>query len=271
MLAENCFQCHGAEQAEGRPAPRFPGRPAQGGRRRAGRRPRRARQEPLLSRPSATKATRRCRRRPGCRPRPSRPSPPGSRWAPLAGRPPAPRGHPRWPRCAASTGRFSRSASRRRPPVKHVATGPRRRIDCLRPGQAGEKGLDAGAAGRPPHADPPGVVRPDRPAADAGGGGRLRQRPGAGRLREGGRSAAGVAALRRALGPALARRGPLRRHQGLRLHGGTPLSLSPTPTAITSSAPSTTTCPTTSSSCSNWPPTGCRSARTSGRWRRWAS
>ena len=36
---------------------------------------------------------------------------------------------------------------------------------------------------------------------------------------------AGVAALRRTLGPALARRGPLRRLQGLRLQGGTALSL----------------------------------------------
>ena len=38
----------------------------------------------------------------------------------------------------------------------------------------------------------------------------------AGRLREGGRAAAGVAALRRALGPALARRRPLRRQRRLR-------------------------------------------------------
>ncbi len=45
---------------------------------------------------------------------------------------------------------------------------------------------------------------------------------------------------------------------------------SPTPTAITSSAPSTRICPTTSSSCNSWRRIGCRSARTNGRWRRWA-
>ena len=50
-------------------------------------------------------------------------------------------------------------------------------------------------------------------------------RPGARRIRPAGRSPAGLAALRRALGPALARRRPLRRHQGLRLHPGSPLSV----------------------------------------------
>ena len=54
-------------------------------------------------------------------------------------------------------------------------------------------------------------VRPDRPAADARGGRGVRRRHVAGRLREGRRPAARLAALRRALGPALARRRPLRR------------------------------------------------------------
>ena len=58
--------------------------------------------------------------------------------------------------------------------------------------------------------------RPDRPAADARGGRRLPRRPRARRLREAGRAAAGVTALRRALGPALARRRALRRHRRLR-------------------------------------------------------
>ena len=50
-------------------------------------------------------------------------------------------------------------------------------------------------------------------------------RPVAGRLRAAGGPAAGLAALRRTLGPPLARRRPLRRHQGLRLHGRAPLSV----------------------------------------------
>ena len=37
--------------------------------------------------------------------------------------------------------------------------------------------------GRPPHAHPPALLRPDRPAADAGGGRRLRRRPRPRRLR----------------------------------------------------------------------------------------
>ena len=78
------------------------------------------------------------------------------------------------------------------------------------------------------------VLRPDRPAADARGGRRVRRRPGARRLREAGRPAAGVAALRRALGPALARPGPLRRDAT----ASRPTTPRPTPGAIatTSSA-----------------------------------
>ena len=68
------------------------------------------------------------------------------------------------------------------------------------------------------------VARPDRLAADARGGRRLRARPFARRLREAGRSAAGLAPLRRALGAALARPGPLCRHQRLR-EGPHPLDL----------------------------------------------
>ena len=52
--------------------------------------------------------------------------------------------------------------------------------------------------------------------------------------RAGGRPPARLAALRRALGPALARRRPLRRHQGLRLLRGRRLSTGRTPTATTS-------------------------------------
>ena len=60
------------------------------------------------------------------------------------------------------------------------------------------------------------VARPGRLAADARGGRRVRSRPFGRRLREAGRSVAGLAALWRALGAAMARPGPLRRHQRLR-------------------------------------------------------
>ena len=80
-----------------------------------------------------------------------------------------------------------------------------------------------------------------------------------------GRSAARLAALRRALGPALARRGPLCRHQGLRALPGRRTFPGRTPTAITSSGRSTRTCPTTGSSSSSWRPTSCRWAATNGR------
>src|SRR5437868_6551845 len=54
--------------------------------------------------------------------------------------------------------------------------------------------------GGPRHPAPAGVARPDRAAADPRRGGRLPRRLLAGRLRESGGPAAGVAALRRAHG-----------------------------------------------------------------------
>ena len=128
----------------------------------------------------------------------------------------------------------------------------------VHPGQARSEGPGALAAGRPADPDPPRHVRPDRPAADARGGRRVRGRPVARRLRAAGRPPAGLAALRRALGPALARRRPLRRHQGLRLRRGRRLPLGLHLPRLRRSAPSTTTCPTTGSSSSSSPPTGCR-------------
>ena len=53
--------------------------------------------------------------------------------------------------------------------------------------------MEARARGRPGRMDPPGHVRPDRPAADARGGRRVRGRHVARRLRAAGRSAAGAA------------------------------------------------------------------------------
>ena len=58
---------------------------------------------------------------------------------------------------------------------------------------------------------PAAQLRPDRPAADAGRGRGVPGRRVARRGGKGGRSAAGVAGVRRAVGPALARRRPLRR------------------------------------------------------------
>ena len=53
------------------------------------------------------------------------------------------------------------------------------------------------------------------------------------RLRRGRRPAAGLAAVRRAVGPLLARRGPVRGHQGVRLPARTATTPTPTPTATT--------------------------------------
>ncbi len=68
---------------------------------------------------------------------------------------------------------------------------------------------------RSPHAAPPPAVGPHRLAAVARRERRLRRGPLAGRLRAGGRSPAGVAAIRRADGRLLAGRGPLCRHRRL--------------------------------------------------------
>ena len=76
-------------------------------------------------------------------------------------------------------------------------------------------GPAAVARGRPGHADPPPVARPARPAADGRGGRGVRRRSRPEGLREPGRAPAREPALRRAPGPRLARRGPLRRHERL--------------------------------------------------------
>ena len=83
----------------------------------------------------------------------------------------------------------------------------------LPPGEARGARPHAGRPRRQARADPPRHVRPDRAAADAGGDRRLPGRRIADGVREGGGPFTGVAGLRRALGPLLARRGPLRRHR----------------------------------------------------------
>ncbi len=126
-----------------------------------------------------------------------------------------------------------------------------------------EKGLKPVGDADKVDPDPPGHLRPDRPAADARGDRRLRRRTRRRRLREGGGPAAGLAGLRRALGPALARRRPLRRID--RLVAQPPVSRTPGAIAITSSTRSTTTSRTTSSSASRSPATCCRPARDAER------
>jgi hypothetical protein len=71
--------------------------------------------------------------------------------------------------------------------------------------EATGKGPIAGAGGRSPHAHPAGVFGSSRPAADAARGGWVYRGRGPQSLREARGQAADVAALRRALGPALAR------------------------------------------------------------------
>ena len=110
-----------------------------------------------------------------------------------------------------SSGRSSRWLSRRSPksPIR-LGTPTPSIASSARPSS---RRTSARCACRPAHADPPGDVRPDRPAADAGGGRGVRRRRLARRVREGGRPAARLARLRRAVGPPLARRRALRRHR----------------------------------------------------------
>jgi len=120
-------------------------------------------------------------------------------------------------------GRVARRAGRRRPgaaPLGLPAAGPpgrSRRQGCemaaqrprpLRPRPAGERRAGAVAGGRPHHAHPPPQPRPRRPAAHGRRGGRLPRRQVGGRLRESGGPAAGVAALRRAVGPPIGSTSP---------------------------------------------------------------
>ena len=147
------------------------------------------------------------------------------------------------------------------PAVKRrgVAADPHR---LVRPGEAGREGADAERPGRPAQADPAGVFRPARPAAGAGRGRIVRRRPRPRRLRQADRPSARQPALRRTLGQALARPGPLRRQP--RLRAGLRPDQPPTPTATSSSRRSIRICLTTHSSSGSWPVTS--SSRTT-RWR----
>ena len=130
-----------------------------------------------------------------------------------------------WPEPA----KIAAAESGRDPAARHwafqpVADPPSRECTTL-PG-AGPRSIRSSSSGstprgsrlarrRPARPDPPRDVRPDRAASDPGRGRGLRRRPVPRGVRQRGRSPAGLAPLRRALGAPLARRGALCRHQGL--------------------------------------------------------
>ena len=96
------------------------------------------------------------------------------------------------------------------------ATGRRGRLGAERPRplrrrEGHGRRADPRAGSRPRRLDPPPDVRPDGPAAHARGRRSLRDRDRPGRLRPARREAAGVPGVRRAVGAALARPGPVRR------------------------------------------------------------
>ena len=95
---------------------------------------------------------------------------------------------------------FVAAAAARRCRPSRTPAGPRNPIDAFVLARLEREGLRPVARGRPGDPDPPRHARPDRPAADARRGRRLPRRPVAGRLREGRRPAARLAALRRAHG-----------------------------------------------------------------------
>ena len=158
------------------------------------------------------------------------------------------------------TGNFGRSS---RSPIRRcrkctTQPGRRRPLIALCAPSLGQQS-QARRGRRQADADSPGHLRPDRPAADAGGDRRLSQ----GRCRRTPSPRWSIGCWRRRTtanaGPPLARRGPLRRGPGPHVPGPA-LSATATATAIGSSRRSTTTCPTTASSRSRSPAT-CSTAR----------
>ena len=156
-----------------------------------------------------------------------------------------------------SSADHGRNANRRRSGTLgvHQANAPRAATGCangmaaqrdrsLRAGAPREREAAAVAGGIEIDAAPARDARPHRPAADAGRGRRVPRRHRARRLRARRRPPARLAALRRALGPPVARPRALRRHQ--RLREGQPPRASGS-TATGSSTRSTATCRSTSS------------------------
>ena len=155
----------------------------------------------------------------GCPPRrssPTRSSPtsrPGSRWAPPTRRT-GPAGVAARPSVDLAKGRefwSFRPPKKSAPPAGEAGGLAARRHRPLPPRGARSPRARPGRRRRPAEAPSPGDVRPHRPAAHARGARRLPRGRLPRRLRQGRRSAARLAPLRRALGPALARRGAVRR------------------------------------------------------------
>ena len=103
-------------------------------------------------------------------------------------------------RSSARSGRSSRWPATRRPPVHQCGVAAHRHRS-VHPRAAGEGGPVAGRRRRQAHAAAPRHAGPDGAAAHAGGSRRVPEGRVAGRVREGGRSAARLAALRRSVGP----------------------------------------------------------------------
>ena len=90
-------------------------------------------------------------------------------------------------------------------------------IDAFSSREAEGERADPVPRSRPPHAHPPALLRPHRPAADAGRGGRVRRRQGRRTpTKSWSIGCSRQPALRRAVGAALARRRPLRRDARVR-------------------------------------------------------
>ncbi len=133
-----------------------------------------------------------------------RPTASARRWPPPLPKPPI-----------LSTGRTSSPCVPRRRRSRNVSW-PRNDIDRFVLARLEQRKALAVAGSVESDAAAPRHPRPHRPAADRRRARRVPRRHQARRLRAGGRSAAGVAALRRALGAPVARPGALRRHQRLR-------------------------------------------------------
>ncbi len=117
-------------------------------------------------------------------------------------------------RSGTRTGPTCRRSVRSSPPIAQRGVGAQS-DRSVHPRAARARRAQAVARSRQGDAAAPRHLRPDRPAADAGGGRRVPRRRVARRVREARRRAAAVAALRRADGDAVARRRALRRHARL--------------------------------------------------------
>ena len=228
VLVKECYGCHsaGAKKVQRRPAARHAGGRARRGRFGPGARPGQARGEPLILE---------ALRHEGLEMPPKSKLPDAvvadfERWITMGA--PDPRDGQAVPVRSGidlEAGRrfWSYQPVRRHtPPPVARADWPRTDIDRFLLAALEAREAPAGGRRRPRHAVAAAGLRPGGHAPDARGDRRLRGRSGPGRLRAAGRSPACFPAVRRALGPALARRGPLWRVADaprLRLQGGVAL------------------------------------------------